>query len=172
MEKTVPQDNNWPFSPYDGERHSDIAVANIISSALACGSAESHLIWQRYSAMLIANGIFLGFLLRTIGNDVQCIVSSVVKLFGCVIGICLCLIWRRLTANGWNLHRIWVDYVDSVDFESFPIPNPVRYYRNKRESGLKNTIFKPAILVIWIFIISYSFSALFIIGWLMNFWSA
>ena len=64
MEKTVPQDNNWPFSPHDGERHSDIAVANIISSALANGRAESHLIWQRYSAMLIANGIFLGFLLR------------------------------------------------------------------------------------------------------------
>lgn len=156
------------FSPFDEKGPSDISVANIISSVLANGRVESQLVWQRYSAMLIANGIFLGFLLGTIGNNEQFVVSCFIQLIGCIAGILISITWRNITVTGWELQKIWFDYVDSIKFDKFPLINPVKYFREKRKSDDKKVIFKSAIFLIWLFIVMYCFSAFIVISKLIT----
>lgn len=91
-----------PTSLWDGApHHSDVALTSVFAVHAAQIASERAAIWQRYSALLVAQSIMVTALTRT-ANGACAIVLS-------IFGMVFCWYWYELTDAGWRLFRNQLD---------------------------------------------------------------
>jgi hypothetical protein len=83
----------------------------LFSSHVAMLNSERQAIWQRYSAMLVANSFFLAFLDRQRPG------------FGAIVGLVLCAAWGITT---WSGYRLFFQQITGIEEFEFPGPPPAR----------------------------------------------
>jgi hypothetical protein len=132
---TSNESENFPTSPTPPEGLFGIYVQFL--------SAERQLIWDRFSAMLVANTIILNAL-TDIYNDST---ERLFTLIACVFGMLLCIAWLMMTYEGWEYtDKLRKDAVNCFRWEG--CPNPLIPERKK-------IIRRATISVIVLFIITY-----------------
>jgi len=87
----------------DQEKHTDIAQASLFNAVVAIVNSERTAVWQRYSAMLIANSIVFGFIVRQEPGQAWFVIT------GCVLGLFLCSVWWILTEDSWRYFLLFSD---------------------------------------------------------------
>jgi hypothetical protein len=128
---------NFPISPTTSESLFGIYVQFL--------SAERQLIWDRFSAMLVANTIILNALTNTYNDSTEWLFT----LIACVFGILLCIAWLMMTYEGWKYtDRLRNDAVNCFRWEG--CPNPLIPAAPQRK-----IIRRATIPVIALFIITY-----------------
>jgi hypothetical protein len=85
--------------PPNSKETSDATLA-LYSSYVAVANSERETIWQRYSAMLIANSLVFGL------RDTQSL-NVDVPILASVFGVALCVAWWKLTVWGWEFYDIY-----------------------------------------------------------------
>lgn len=60
---------------------------------------SANLVWQRFSIMLAANAVIVGFLANK--NDFTVV-------FGAIFGLILCLFWYLLVKHEWAFFKQWM----------------------------------------------------------------
>lgn len=85
----------------DKKEHTDIAQTGLFNSCISVVNSERSAIWQRYSTMLIANSIIIGFLVKHEFGQ------SLFVLAGSVLGIFLCVLWWLITEDGWRFFKLY-----------------------------------------------------------------
>lgn len=85
----------------DLKEHTDIAQTSLFNSCVSVVNSERNAIWQRYSTMLIANSIIIGFLVKHEFSQ------SLYVLAGSLLGICLCILWFLITEDGWRFFGLY-----------------------------------------------------------------
>jgi hypothetical protein len=83
------------------ETHTDIAQVGLYNATVSIVNSERNAVWQRYSAMLIANSIVFGFLAKQSVDQTSFIIP------GSILGIMLCFFWWLLTEDGWKFFNIY-----------------------------------------------------------------
>lgn len=81
--------------------HTDIAQTGLYNATVSIVNSERNAVWQRYSAMLIANSIVLGFLSKQNADQATFTIP------GAILGIILCFFWWLLTEDGWKFFNIY-----------------------------------------------------------------
>ena len=79
----------------------DIAQTGLYNATILIVNSERNAVWQRYSAMLIANSVVFGFLAK------QNVYQEVFTIAGSALGIVLCFFWWLLTEDGWKFFDIY-----------------------------------------------------------------
>lgn len=81
-------------------QYSDIALTGLFSAHVSLISSERQAIWQRFTAMLIANSLIFSFLTQTRrtgdGRSLEAIDVTVAVVFG----LLLCVAWWGMTVSG------------------------------------------------------------------------
>ena len=140
--------------PVSGQ-YSDIAMTNLVGLHVHQVNSERQAIWQRYSAMLIANSIFFGVLMnRSLGKTETVVVT--------LIGVVLCYFWWKVTKAGWNIFdKRWkaaLDfYWENLPENAHPYKETLQYFKDYQG----DIISKMALLIIYLFVISYLFFGTF-----------
>lgn len=81
--------------------HTDIAQIGLYNATLSIVNSERNAVWQRYSAMLIANSIVFGFIAKQNADQAAFTIP------GTIFGIILCYFWWLLTEDGWKYFNIY-----------------------------------------------------------------
>ena len=125
------------------KQYSDISMTGLFNAHVALLNSERQTIWQRYSAMLIANSFILGFLDRQR------------PAFAALVGLLLCATWAMLTWSGFRLF-----FLEMAEMRRFvwpglaPSANPITPSFAYREAG--DWIYRMAWSVIALFGLAYA----------------
>jgi hypothetical protein len=123
-------------------QYSDISMTALFSSHVAMLNSERQAIWQRYSAMLVANSFFLAFLDRQQPR------------FGALIGLLLCAAWAITTCSGYRLFFRQITGMEAFGWLGDPPPvNPIDVSADYVSKG--DWIYRMAIFVIALFAVAY-----------------
>lgn len=126
------------------KQYSDISMTNLFNAHVAILNSERMTIWQRYSAMLIANSFILGFLDR-----------HQPVLFVAIFGLFLCLAWAILTWSGFCLFFSKMDEMHKFVWPGLsPGANPIKSGIAYHEDG--DWIYRIAWSVIALFALAYA----------------
>ena len=109
-------------------KNHDATLCNLFNIHIDTINTEKNLIWQRYGVMLLANTIFLGFL-------IQNRLSPLVAILMCFIGIALCIFWIAITWYAWDFLNRYLDYVNKFRWEGYenPVSAIMKIYFSKRD---------------------------------------
>lgn len=77
-------------------RYTDIAFSNLLNIYAGQVNSARQVVWQRYTAMLIANSIFFGLIVSA---------EASYRKLGAVVGIALCCIWVAMLLADWKLFK-------------------------------------------------------------------
>ena len=144
---------NFPISPTAPEstenQHTDLSLTNLFGVYVQLLSTERQLIWDRFSAMLVANTIILNIIIFIYNKPTE----RLFTLIACVFGMLLCFAWLTMTHQGWNYTDIVRDVAGKFRWEGYPNPLdrallPEAYHR-------RDIICRAAYSVIVLFIITY-----------------
>jgi hypothetical protein len=139
---------NSPVSPTSpenpGNQYDNFSRVDLFGVYVQYLSAERQLIWERFSAMLIANTIILNVVDNTYSNPTQWLFTGT----ACVFGILLCIVWFRITRNGWNHTDTVREVAGGFRWEGYQ--NPF-----SRIPPQRDTIRRAAYFIIVFFIIIY-----------------
>jgi len=91
------------FPPADPPRSVDLARTSLVAAHIALLTAERQALWQRYTALLLANAILLGFLIQLQTP------TKILVYFASGFGVALCLAWLGSTLSGMRLSRLRLD---------------------------------------------------------------
>lgn len=136
-------------NPVSGQ-YSDIAFTSLFNAHVAIINSERQAIWQRYSAMIIANSIVLAL------ASLAQLPSEQKVLFTLILGLPLCSIWYFMTVSGYRLFLmevrraqefIWVGLGEKIN----PFTVALEYERGK-PGGF---IFRASLFVIAWFVLGY-----------------
>ena len=96
---------------------SDSALASMYAAALAFGTSETQMIWNRYAGFLVLNG----FLITTL--EKQELHSLPTALIG-IAGLLLNSIWLVMNFAGWRNQCLWYHIAGTLDprLRSFRLP--------------------------------------------------
>lgn len=136
----------------DGKRiYTDIALTNLFACHVQKLNVEKQLIWQRYTAMLLANSVLVGLLgvnLDSLGPG-----SSNLREGICVLGIVLCVLWLVVTFNGWEIAGRRLKAAARFEWPGFPSPIGTRLY--PEWTGIWDWIRNCAVAAILVFVYFY-----------------
>jgi hypothetical protein len=79
----------------------DLVITSLLNAHVAVINADRQALWQRYSAMLLANSVLLGFF-----TQIQTPTRLQVY-FASGFGVVLCMAWLVLTVHGFRLF-LWL----------------------------------------------------------------
>ena len=99
--KTEPIIVNPHFKDGDKEKHTDIAQTGLFNACISVVNSERSAVWQRYSTMLIANSIIIGFWVKHESGQSLHVVA------GSVLGLFLCILWWLITEDGWRFFNLY-----------------------------------------------------------------
>ncbi len=134
------------------------------NAALELHNSECQIQWNRFSAMLVANTILIGFMGFTYSKDF--VFPLFIRLFlvaSPILGIIICIWWYKVTMKGFAWIKFWIGQMNEIEnIISDPSdkndPKPIHAgdeFRSKHEPGLTK---KATQWIIWIFIGIYSVS--------------
>jgi hypothetical protein len=125
------------------QQYSDISMTGLFNAHVALLNSERQTIWQRYSAMLIANSFILGFLDRQR------------PVFAALVGILLCAAWAIMTWSGYRLFLLEMAEMRRFVWPGLPSgANPIAPSLAYRDAG--DWIYRMAWFVIALFGIAYA----------------
>jgi hypothetical protein len=131
-----------PTGQPGSEQYSDISMTGLFSAHVALLNSERQTIWQRYSALLIANSFILGFLDRQR------------PAFAAVVGLLLCAAWAIMTWSGFRLFLSEMSAMRKFVWTGLPSgANPIAASFAYRDSG--DWIYRMAWCVIALFGVAY-----------------
>ena len=140
----------------DGVRLSvvDIGIASLFNTQIAMLHVEQQALWQRYTAMLVAEAILVGSF-----GWVQAPTALQVY-FASGLGLALCLVWLITTVSGYKLCVMRLDvashfalvYLARFDEHTNPIAGSQWRYRRKN-----GWILWMALWVIGLFMVAHAF---------------
>lgn len=132
-----------PTGQLASQQYSDICMTGLFSAHVALLNSERQTIWQRYSAMLIANSFILGFLDRQR------------PVFAALVGILLCAAWAIMTWSGYRLFLLEMAEMRRFVWPGLPSgANPIAPSLAYRDAG--DWIYRMAWFVIALFGIAYA----------------
>jgi hypothetical protein len=82
-------------------QYKESTLTELFSTTVNISLVEKQLIWQRYSAMLLANSIVLGFITNALTGD-ETRRFFLLLIGACAFGIILCVLWGVLNHAGWS----------------------------------------------------------------------
>lgn len=130
-------------------QYTDISLTNLIGLHVNQVNSERQAIWQRYTAMLVANSIL--FIFSRNGNR-----DAIDVFFGILVGIVLCIFWIWITLIGWEIFDM--RWRSSMKFEweklsekAHPFNVSIQYHEKFKGDIIK----KISVWVICIFIAGY-----------------
>jgi hypothetical protein len=138
----------------------EIARVNLYGVALGLAATEAQLIWARFNAMLVANTLVGAIIVAPVaaGHPPPERNSDLIWLIAGVAGLCLAVIWQRLTVWGWRAAKIPWEYASQFHWEYSE--NLADHYAQKLANSMDPTgqdqIQRWALRVIWLFIIAYA----------------
>jgi hypothetical protein len=151
----------------ENKNESDIENARVkYSSVIDLKNTEGQIQWSRYSAMLIANTIFIGFIGYKYSNGF-CFPSIFNILFGLfpLLGLILCFSWYRMTRRGFMWTRFWMKKANELESEISGKVNPIIGGKELMEvTGGSGITEKASVLVIYIFVVIYFLLLVFNFG--------
>ena len=102
------------------EQYADIALSGLFNAHANQINSERQAIWQRYTAMLVANSLVFAFM----GGVAPSLYRPIA---GSIAGIVLCAIWYGMTKSGWTVFRMRVDRALEFSWPTLgPQANPFR----------------------------------------------
>jgi len=113
---------------------------------------EAQLIWSRYSIMVVAHSLFVGFITR--GSE-----TSEVAFFACIGGAIVAYIWWALTSYGWDLsHKFGRAAKSSSPDPKEDIWNIYEKWRSNWPNEFMgfDVIWWSAHVIVWVFITGYA----------------
>ena len=126
----------------------------LFSQHVAVINSERSTIWQRYSAMLVANSLILGF-----GPD---------SVWVAIVGLVICILWAAMTHEGWKILRRRITVAG--EFQLAPLPESANPFSEKPTDHIEGA----ALLVIVAFAAIYAARLLclwFDAPWLCAVWA-
>jgi hypothetical protein len=91
------------FPPADHSRSVDLVSTSLLAAHIALITAERQALWQRYTALLLANAILLGFFTQLQAP------TKIQVYFVSGFGVALCLAWLISTISGMRLSVFRLD---------------------------------------------------------------
>lgn len=139
--------------PCATKSYSESTIVNLFNAHANSINVEKQLIWQRYQAMLVANSIGFGFITGNLSAPPR-------AMLGCAFGLLLCLFWLRVTKFGWN--HMWDRINRAQRFTWVGLDNPFDgpYQQDVKVGKVKDYIYETANSIIYLFMVSYIFMAL------------
>ncbi|HEV7694395.1 MAG TPA: hypothetical protein VGO52_26400 [Hyphomonadaceae bacterium] len=128
----------------DSQKYSEGTLTQLFGQIVSIKNSERAVIWQRWSAMLVANSVILA----TIDK------APIPKAGIALVGIALCAAWRATSLRGWKIYDAYLDAAASFVWVDDPsIGNVVHTVATsfKKTDWIKHSAF----LVIWAFMASY-----------------
>lgn len=128
------------------------------SSYIAVANSERETIWQRYSAMLIANSLVFAVRDTSTLKFDETIAAT-------LFGLALCLAWWKLTTWGWEFFDIYSKGAAKFSFPGAPNEsNPFReQFLRYIDSGHGDRIKRMALAVIALFAVAHLYFGLQVI---------
>lgn len=141
------------FSPAGQSQSVDLVSTSLLAAHIALITAERQALWQRYTALLLANAILLGFFTQ---------LQAPTKLqvyFASGFGVVLCLAWLVSTISGMRLSLFRLNmssrvaWVDPSALDAHPLFIDIR----QAELSRGEWFFRMAIVIIGLFMLGYVF---------------
>jgi uncharacterized membrane protein YczE len=132
------------FSPAGQSQSVDLVSTSLLAAHIALITAERQALWQRYTALLLANAILLGFFTQ---------LQAPTKLqvyFASGFGVVLCLAWLVSTISGMRLARL---RSNPSALDADPLFIDIR----QAELSRGEWFFRMAIVIIGLFMLGYGF---------------
>jgi hypothetical protein len=137
----------------DQAPHADMVIASLLNAHISTINSEQQAIWQRYTAMLLANTVVFG-----VFTQVQAPTTPQVY-FVSGFGVALCVAWLVSTISGfrWFSRRL-----EASKRFAWPALTAIEAYANPVNIGTdwaqgRRWIARMAVFVIGLFILAYAF---------------
>jgi hypothetical protein len=133
----------------------DLVITSLVNAHVSIINTERQALWQRYSAMLLANAVLLGFFTQLQPP------TRLQVYFASGFGLVLCLAWLVLTVHGFRLFLMRLDLssrfawseLSALDEYANPITIGIDWVGGPRGGWM----FRKALIVIGLFMLAYTF---------------
>jgi hypothetical protein len=143
------------FSSEDQSRSVDLVITSLVNAHISLINAERQALWQRYTALLLANAILLGFF-----THLQATTRFQVY-FASGFGVALCLAWLVSTISEMRLFLIRLDVSSRFarsELSAFKrYANPLTIDIQRVQGSQGRGFFRMAIVIIGLFMLGYMF---------------
>jgi hypothetical protein len=134
----------------DALKYSDTALSNLLNTHGAQINSMRQAIWQRFSAMVVANSVILVF---TAGSRASS--SHFYNTVGPVLGILLCAVWYMLTNVDRSFFDILLRTAGQFRWAFGPSANPFYNLIDQDKYQWGTRIYRLAHFVILLFFVAY-----------------
>lgn len=126
------------------------------SSVLNLKNSEGEIQWNRYSAMLVVNTIFIGFIGFTYNKDFSFpwffkIIFWLIP----VLGLLLCHLWHKMTERGFMWSEFWMIKANKIEGQINGKINPIKEGEELRNILGKGVTKNASFMIIGIFAFIY-----------------
>ena len=141
------------FSPAGRSQSVNLVSTSLLAAHIALITAERQALWQRYTALLLANAILLGFFTQ---------LQAPTKLqvyFASGFGVVLCLAWLVSTISGRRLSLLRLDASSHFAWEKLGVldANPLLIDLQRAQGAQGDWVFRMALVIIGLFMLGYMF---------------
>ena len=117
MQKDIP--------PYNGDKYVDQFWSSMYATYCSFGQSEQRLIWMRYSALLIVQGIILGFCKECIAKPAE---NAPALFCAGFLGLALCSLWAFLNYCGWKNQNMFFWHAAQLKFKVDDLRLPTDFF--------------------------------------------